>query len=55
MMNSASNLKDPSSSFEISNENKIIYPALNVYFSPRVHNGRIDHKNLPMCSYKRKI
>jgi hypothetical protein len=34
---------------------KIVYPSLNVYFSPRVYKDRIDHKNLPLCAYTQKI
>ena len=33
----------------------IVYPALNVYFSPRVYQQKIDHRSIPMCKYKRPI
>lgn len=35
--------------------NRLVYPSLNVYFSPRVYKDRVDHKNLPLCAYNRKI
>jgi len=35
--------------------NRIKYPALNVFFSPRVYQQKIDHKSIPMCSYTRPI
>lgn len=28
---------------------------LDVYFSPRVYKDRVDHRNLPMCAYNRKV
>jgi hypothetical protein len=31
------------------------YPALNIFFSPRVTQQRIDHKSIPMCVYTRPI
>lgn len=30
---------------------RLKYPALNVFFSPRVFQQRIDHKSIPMCAY----
>lgn len=30
---------------------RLRYPALNVFFSPRVFQQRIDHKSIPMCAY----
>lgn len=33
----------------------IVYPALNVYFSPRVFQQKIDHRSIPMCKYKRPV
>lgn len=33
----------------------IVHPALNVYFSPRVFQQKIDHRSIPMCKYKRPI
>ena len=30
----------------------IVYPSLNVYFSPRVYQQKIDHRSIPMCKYK---
>ena len=35
--------------------NKLIYPSLNVFFSPRVFQQKIDHKSIPMCGYTRKV
>lgn len=34
---------------------RVVYPVLNVYFSPRVYKDRVDHRNLPMCAYNRKV
>jgi len=33
----------------------IAYPALNIFFSPRVSQRKINHKSIPMCIYTRKI
>ena len=33
----------------------IVYPALNVYFSPRVFQQKIDHRSIPMCKYKKRV
>lgn len=35
--------------------NKLVYPTLNVFFSPRVFQQKIDHKSIPMCLYTRPI
>jgi hypothetical protein len=43
---------------EVSNSQdykKLVYPSLNVYFSPRIYKDRVDHKNLPLCAYSRKV
>lgn len=34
---------------------KIVYPSLNVFFSPRVFQQKIDHRSIPMCAYTRKV
>jgi len=34
---------------------RLVYPALNVFFSPRVFQQKIDHRSIPMCAYTRKI
>lgn len=34
---------------------RVVYPVLDVYFSPRVYKDRVDHRNLPMCAYNRKV
>ena len=36
-------------------EDRVVYPVLDVYFSPRVYKDRVDHRNLPMCAYSRKV
>lgn len=33
----------------------IVYPALNVFFSPRVYQQKIDHRSIPMCKYVKPI
>ena len=33
----------------------IVYPALNVFFSPRVYQQKIDHRSIPMCKYVNPI
>lgn len=35
--------------------NRLVYPSLNVFFSPRVYQQRIDHRSIPMCAYNGKI
>ncbi len=35
--------------------NRLTYPALNVFFSPRVYQQKIDHKSIPMCAYTRPV
>lgn len=35
--------------------NRLTYPSLNVFFSPRVYQQKIDHKSIPMCAYKRAV
>jgi hypothetical protein len=35
--------------------NRLIYPALNVFFSPRVYQQKIDHRSIAMCAYTRKV
>lgn len=43
-------------SFEMeTNPEHIVYPALNIYFSPRVFQQKIDHRSIPMCKYKRPV
>lgn len=34
---------------------RMVYPVLDVYFSPRIFKDRVDHRNLPMCAYNRKV
>ena len=34
---------------------RLVYPSLNVFFSPRVYQQKIDHRSIPMCAYTRKI
>lgn len=36
-------------------EDRVVYPVLDAYFSPRVYKDRVDHRNLPMCAYNRKV
>ena len=32
-----------------------MYPALDVYFSPRVFQQKIDHRSIPLCKYTRPV
>ena len=43
------------SSYKDDNSDHIVYPALDVYFSPRVYQQRIDHRSIPMCKYTKHI
>lgn len=42
-------------SFFQDDPNRLTYPALNVFFSPRVYQQKIDHKSIPMCAYTRPV
>lgn len=33
----------------------LAYPAVNVYFSPRVFQSKINHRSIPMCAYSKKV
>lgn len=35
--------------------NHIVYPAINIFFSPRVFQQKIDHRSIPLCKYKRAV
>lgn len=54
MIGSATSIQQEDAAI-LSREDKLLYPTLNVYFSPRVYKDRVDHKNLPMCAYGRKV
>jgi len=34
---------------------RLVYPALNIYYSPRFYQQRIDHKSFPLQAYINKI
>lgn len=42
-------------SFFQDDPNRLTYPSLNVFFSPRVYQQKIDHKSVPMCAYTRPV
>lgn len=42
-------------SFFQDDPNRLTYPALNIFFSPRVYQQKIDHKSIPMCAYTRPV
>jgi chitin synthase len=54
MIGSATSI-EPNELHNRQEKRQVVYPSLNVYFSPRVYKDRIDHKNLPLCAYNRKI
>ena len=35
--------------------NRIKYPSLNVFFSPRVYQHKIYHNSISMCAYTRSV
>ncbi len=39
----------------INDPERLVYPALNVFFSPRVFQQKIDHRSIAMCAYTRKV
>jgi len=36
-------------------QQRMVFPVLNIHFSPRFREGQINHRNDPMSAYVRKV